>query len=150
MDIRRKPGPRPTHISERLIRHSEWRNGCLEWTGSKDELGYGRVGRGGQGRGWIYAHVAAWVLFNGPVPDGLELDHLCRNPGCCNPYHLEPVSHRENCLRGQSPPARNAKKTHCVHGHEFTPENTRIKRSGKRDCRACDREAHRRRAAQWI
>ncbi|WP_414654556.1 HNH endonuclease signature motif containing protein [Intrasporangium sp.] len=77
----------------------------------------------------------------GPIPEGLVLDHLCRNRACCNPAHLEPVTIRENILRGEP-----ANRTHCPHGHAYTPENTRID-NNMRSCRTCIRERARRRRA---
>lgn len=77
---------------------------------------------------WSYEH------FVGPIPDGLELDHLCRNRGCANPAHLEPVTRRENALRGPG------SKTACVHGHPYTSQNTYIRPDrGTRQCRECGR-----------
>jgi hypothetical protein len=84
-----------------------------------------------------------WEHLVGPVPDGLELDHLCRNPGCVNPDHLEPVTHKENMLRGFNPSATNARKTHCHKGHFFDAENTYIATTGARRCRTCLRELQR-------
>lgn len=83
------------------------------------------------------AHRVAYNLLFGPDPDGLEPDHLCRNPGCVNPSHLEWVDHKENVLRGESPFALRARQTHCVNGHEFTPENTFRQHHGTRGCLAC-------------
>lgn len=79
----------------------------------------------------------------GPIPEGLSLDHLCRHPWCVNPAHLDPVEHAENVRRGASgikAMARAALQTHCKHGHEFTPENTRISAQGSRVCRACQNQ----------
>lgn len=101
------------------------------------------------GEGYVYvrrdgkqvpAHRVAWEDHHGRcIPDGLVIDHLCRNRACCNPRHLEVVTARENTLR--SPihfAAVNARKTHCIRGHEFTPENTYIQNGGKtRRCRTC-------------
>lgn len=84
-----------------------------------------------------YAHRHAYRRFKGEIPAVLTLDHLCRNTRCMNPEHLEAVSIRTNILRGTSLAANNARKTHCVRGHEFTPENTRVRTKG-RSCRACD------------
>lgn len=81
-------------------------------------------------------HVLAYEAVHGPVPAGLELDHLCRTPLCREVSHLEAVTHRENQLRGNSPMARQARQTHCVHGHEFTPENT-YRYGNHRQCRTC-------------
>lgn len=95
--------------------------------------GYPRVKVKGRAR--LVMRVVYEALV-GPIPNGLELDHLCRNRGCVNPLHLEPVTHQENVRRGVGPTAINARKTRCIHGHEFTPENT-IVRSDGRACRPC-------------
>lgn len=90
----------------------------------------------------LSAHKVLWEHINGPVPDGQDLDHLCRNRACVNPSHLEVVSHRENVLRGESDFARKAQQTHCKHGHEFTAENTihpDRKHPNSRKCRICKR-----------
>jgi hypothetical protein len=80
----------------------------------------------------------SYIAFVGSVGEGLELDHLCRNRSCVNPAHLEAISHKENILRGESFSSINAKRTHCKHGHEFTPENTYRWRGKMRTCRACN------------
>ena len=85
------------------------------------------------------AHRIAWELYVGPIPPGLQVDHLCRNRGCVNPRHLEPVTQKVNLARGDSQSAIAVRTNRCHRDHEFTPENTRIKRNGKRDCRACAR-----------
>lgn len=112
--------------------------GCWVWHGYRQPAGHGRVRVDGRK---VLVHVWVYTLFNGPVPDGLELDHVCRNPACCNPYpdHLEPVTHRENVLRGEAPAAHHARKTHCPRGHAYDEQNTRVYR-GSRYCRACSRE----------
>jgi hypothetical protein len=106
------------------------------WKGAR----YGRVVY--KGRKWL-AHRAFYDLLVGPIPEGLTLDHLCRNTPCVNPEHLEPVTQRENNLRADdSPTTQNARKTHCKRGHEFTPENTTVC-NGSRYCRACMRRRYR-------
>jgi hypothetical protein len=88
------------------------------------------------------AHRVSHELFKGPIPDGLYIDHLCRNRGCVNPDHLEAVTQRVNMLRGEAPSAICVRVNRCQRGHEFTPENTYVRRRGtriKRDCRACAR-----------
>lgn len=116
---------------------------CWRWTASRNQTGYGTFKLGPK---TMTAHVVAYEWMVGPVGDGLDLDHLCRNRACVNPSHLEPVSHRVNVLRGQSFAAINARKTHCPRGHAYSPENTRIERCGGRRCRTCER-AKKRRAA---
>lgn len=117
-------------------------DGCWLWTGARDKLGYGRFSP--QAGAHRSAYAVAYRLVVGPVPDGLELDHLCRNHGCVNPAHLEPVTHKENMLRGETFAASQASRTHCPQGHPYDEINTRRKK-GKRECRRCDRERARRR-----
>lgn len=85
-------------------------------------------------------HRYVYEALVSEIPEGMELDHLCRVRHCCNPAHLEPVTPLENTMRGEGPTAVNARKTHCVHGHEFTPENTYIRPDGSRKCIACRRK----------
>lgn len=111
---------------------------CWLWIGFRQREGYGRFSpektRTCLAHRWSYEHA------NGPIPNGLEIDHLCRNPPCVNPKHLEPVTERVNTLRGVGPTARNARKTHCVQGHPFTPDNTILRPHGGRTCRVCSQE----------
>lgn len=110
-------------------------DGCWEWLSNKTKAkgGYGRISRGGK---MVLAHRFMYERAKGPIPDGLTLDHLCRNRLCVNPGHLEPVTLRENALRGVGPTAINARKTHCIRGHRLNEKNTYTK-TGGRSCRAC-------------
>lgn len=130
-------------------------NGCWEWSGSHFQAtGYAifNVPSDRDGR-WRPAtgHRVSYELHVGPIPDGLSIDHLCRNRGCVNPAHLEPVTTRVNMLRGEAPSAVSVRENRCLQGHEFTPENTYTKPNGKRQCRECLRaywrEAGRRKRA---
>lgn len=112
---------------------------CWEWTASTVD-GYGRFRIGGTNRG---AHIVAWEMLRGEISDGLQLDHLCRNRACVNPWHLDVVTLRVNTLRGESFAAVNARKTHCDRGHEFTSENTYGWSDGHRRCRVCTRKQQR-------
>jgi hypothetical protein len=105
---------------------------CWNWIGTASR-GYGRISCGKNNS--RPAHVFVYEQTLGSVPDGLELDHKCRNTLCVNPSHLEPVTHTVNVRRGNAG-IHNANKTHCKHGHEFTPENTIFRKSG-RQCRTC-------------
>lgn len=112
---------------------------CWLWTAGCFESGYGQVKWFNRSR---KAHQVAWELLVGPVPEGLEPDHLCRVRNCINPDHIEWVTHAENTARAhmaRGAASRNGRKTHCKLGHEFTPENTRIDPKGRRVCRACHR-----------
>jgi hypothetical protein len=117
-------------------------DGCWLWQGALSKDGYGRFSFD---HTYAYAHRWAYEYMRGPIRDGLTLDHLCRNRGCVNPDHLEPVTIRENTLRGEGPTAQRAAMTHCPKGHEFTPENTYVRpATGHRQCRACKLERQRR------
>jgi hypothetical protein len=109
-------------------------DGCWLWQGAMHHNGYGRPAW--QGRRTM-AHRIAYTLLRGDIPEGKQLDHLCRVRRCVNPNHLEPVTQRENILRGIAPTAVNARRTACTHGHDLTPDNTYTTPDGRRQCRVC-------------
>lgn len=109
-------------------------NGCWEWTGNITAKGYGLF-TVRPGPRTVSVHRFAYELVVGPIPEGLQLDHLCRNRKCVNPAHLEPVTNRENYMR--SP--RTGTETHCKRGHEFDSDNTYLRPNGSRVCRECRR-----------
>lgn len=115
---------------------------CRIWQHSKFANGYGKQTRPvthPRGAGMTYSHILAWEEVNGPVPDGLELDHLCRQVDCGNPDHLEPVTHAENVRRGMAGGIAQRARTHCVHGHPLSGENL-YRHGNRRYCKTCRRE----------
>lgn len=106
---------------------------CIEWIGCVGSRGYARVTIMGVGH---VAHRVVYEMVNGPIPEGLVLDHLCRNKRCVNPSHLEPVTIAENVRRGYR---LWSLRTHCKWGHEFTPENTFWHSRGTKMCKECKR-----------
>lgn len=126
------PAPRPVMV--RILEKMRWTPDCWEWTAAKSWCGYGQIG---VNRKVKYAHRVFYELVVGPVPDGCELDHLCRNPGCLRPSHLEPVPHRVNMQRSPEMGKANRAKTHCPRGHAYDEENTFWTKVGGRKCRTC-------------
>lgn len=124
-----RDGPVPDHAPDL--------GACWLWMGAKAGKGYG-VFRISKPRRMVYAHRFAYELLVGPIPVGLTLDHLCRNEACVNPRHVEPVTSRENTLRGDSLSARRARQTRCKNGHLLDEANTYAWR-GRRRCRTCRR-----------
>ncbi len=132
--------------AERILRavHLDEVTGCWVWTRYLDASGYGRLRVDGRK---TLAHRAAFELLRGPIPEGLQIDHLCRRRACVNPDHLEPVSLQENVARGLSGAAQAA-RTECPQGHPYTPENTIQHSSGFRRCRICHNAQGRARRAR--
>lgn len=116
---------------------------CWLWTGHTTQ-GYGTIRVDGR---TVRVHRFSWEMVNGPVPEGLELDHLCRVRNCVNPDHLEPVTHVENTMRGLAPPAINARRLVCRKGHplDFSHATSETSTGVRRRCRTCQREAN----ARW-
>lgn len=119
-------------------------DGCWIWKGGKSKEGYGQYSFKGI---CFWSHRLSYILEHGYIDDKLTIDHLCRNPTCVNPKHLEMVTIVENFMRGNGWGAVNARKTHCKRGHIYSEENTyrypRENANGivhrSRQCRSCDR-----------
>ncbi len=116
-------------------------SGCFLWVGFVNPDGYGLIQVDGSARG---AHRVAYELGKGSIPQGMQIDHLCRVRCCVNPDHLEAVTGKVNTLRGQSIQALNAIKTRCSHGHLLEGQNLRLRPNGSRACKMCCRDATRR------
>jgi hypothetical protein len=126
---------------ERFWRHvePEPNTGCWLWAGGLSGGGYGVLAIGRADEGLVKAHRFSFVEFRGPIPEGLELDHLCRVRRCVNPHHLEPVTRSQNFLRGEHPTAINVRAGTCPHGHSMA--DAYLSR-GARICRTCVRNKY--------
>lgn len=142
---------------ERLMEKVEKReNGCWEWTHYVERNGYARIW---VDRRNVGAHRFSYEYHKGPIPEGLQIDHLCNNRRCVNPGHLEAVTPQENCRRIERPEPYQKAWTHCPNGHPYDEENTRVTDEG-RSCLTCKRQANKdwyarnreltiQRAAEW-
>jgi hypothetical protein len=125
-------------VTERFWERVEITESCWLWRGARTGGGYGQLIIDGRR---TYAHRWAYESLVGDIPVGLQLDHLCRTRHCVNISHLEPVTVRENVLRGEGVSARHARKTHCPSGHPYSSGNTYLSR-GRRSCRQCHRDRY--------
>ncbi len=123
--------------------------GCWLWTAGLHNKGYAKI-RNDDGRK-VFAHRWAYEWFREPIPEGLQIDHLCRTRHCVNPWHMEPVTNAENQRRG----LRNqwSTVTHCVNGHPLAGDNLHVTAKGHRKCLECNRQQcrdyyHRRKAKE--
>ncbi len=115
---------------------------CKQWPGFIDRDGYGRLGR-------RIASRMVWEKVNGPIAKGLTIDHMCKTRSCIELTHLQLLTQGENSLRGSSPPALEARQTHCRNGHPFSGENLKIWR-GRRACVICNRAKARRNSKAYL
>jgi len=118
--------------AETFMNHVEVTNGCWLWMEKRTREGYGRWGA-------EFAHRLSYVLHKGPIPAGMQIDHLCFNPSCVRPSHLQVVDPITNSRRNLK-----ALATECPRGHPYTPENTLRQHGGRRRCRTCHNEGQRR------
>lgn len=121
-----------------------WTRCCSSGRTSRTIGGYGRLRK--NRRDWL-AHRVSYEVLRGPIPEGMTIDHLCRVRCCVNPDHLEIATVRDNVLRGDGWMAKNARKTHCLRGHELTPDNVYPCPKG-RHCKACWSERRKMRPSQ--
>ena len=135
--------PKRRTPEERFALNTRKTESCWEWTGTILKTGYGKfVIKKKQ----YLAHRIAYEMAYGEIPDGLVIDHLCRNRKCVNPEHLEAVTNEENLRRGAGYAIANGMRDSCIHGHKYTPENIyRSPGRGEIRCRTCARIADRKR-----
>lgn len=133
--------PRHLDLAERFWSKVDQSGDCWIWLGGKSSSGYGAFAPAFKER--YVAHRFSYELVVGPIPANCDMDHLCRNPPCVNPAHLEPVSHAENCRRGMGFSGRNARKVQCDAGHDLDGDNLYLDPKGRRQCKTCRNRAGR-------
>lgn len=150
----------PQSVIDKILGRVELQSdGCWRWPGAIDSTGYGRISWSLGNRRMIYrpVHRVLYIALRGPIPAGLDLDHLCHDPKscapqpasecphrrCCNPDHLDPVSRQANLLRGGTVVADRRAITHCPNGHPYTDANTLTSSSNQRQCKECTYERNR-------
>ena len=138
-------------LEDRIWAHivPEPNTGCWFWSGSHNNSGYARINlkTTKSKTGWktCYLHRVTYEMYVGPIPNGKQIDHLCRQRGCCNPEHLEAVTPQQNVARGLASAVNAAHKTHCPYGHEYNDDNTYIDSKGWQHCNECRRQRDRKR-----
>lgn len=129
-------------IEDKIFLNSFWKKvvkmkNCWNWVACKGQDGYGHLSVNGKN---FRAHRISYMISNGEIPEGFQIDHLCRNTSCVNPKHLEAVTQRENIMRGFGITAQNLRKIYCINNHKFTNGNTwfyKEKGAIRRVCKAC-------------
>lgn len=146
--MQKKRGPKPIPVAERFWRKVEITGECWNWTARLTTSGYGHFYIDG---GKKHAHRVSYEMERGPIPDGMQIDHLCRNRKCVRPSHLEVVTLQENIRRGEGLAVQNARKTHCPKGHPYSGSNLYTHPKGRyRKCRACKRNSRRSKKARTL
>lgn len=137
-------GTKPTHPSERF--HDKYAidasTGCWIWTAWRNNQGYGTIGispalSGGPKQ--VYAHRLSYEMHKGPIPPGLVIDHICNNPACVNPEHLQAITQKANIDRSSHPSVQRRLAGRCIRGHDMTdPTNVYMRPdNGRKACKAC-------------
>jgi hypothetical protein len=126
----------PDRVEASFMKRVNKTESCWVWVGLLNPQGYGTYTPTHSGGSWL-AHRWSYTHFVGQIPEGLHVHHECVNPKCVNPAHLRAVTAKENAFASMSATRRRAEKTHCLHGHEYSPENTWRDYKGRRYCRKC-------------